>query len=60
VEGYVRNRPDGTVEVVVQGTSDAVSAFLAAVESHFTGYIDRIETGPAPQVAAMKGFTIRY
>lgn len=32
VLGWVRNRQDGSVEVLVQGAGDAVEAFLAASE----------------------------
>lgn len=28
VKGYVRNRPDGTVEIVAEGTTDQVQALL--------------------------------
>ncbi|AAZ96812.1 putative acylphosphatase [Thiobacillus denitrificans ATCC 25259] len=29
VDGWVRNRPDGSVEAVVQGTDEAVAALVA-------------------------------
>lgn len=43
VKGYVRNRPDGTVEIVAEGTTDQVQALL-----------DWAKTGPpAAQVSEM-------
>lgn len=33
VHGFVRNRPDGTVEVVAEGADEAVDALLAAVRT---------------------------
>lgn len=39
VTGYVRNLADGRVEVVVEGESGYVDAFLGAVRRRFQGYI---------------------
>ena len=35
VTGYVRNQPDGTVELVVVGPADAVDAFLDEIAAVF-------------------------
>ena len=35
VVGYVRNQPDGTVELVARGPSDAVQDFLDAIARRF-------------------------
>jgi acylphosphatase len=39
IGGYVRNLPGGEVELVVEGESDAVEAFLAAVARRLAVYI---------------------
>ena len=39
VVGYVRNQPDGTVELVARGPSDAVQGFLDAIARRFQGQI---------------------
>lgn len=39
VGGFVRNQADGTVEVVVDGLPDELDAFIAAIETRFTGMI---------------------
>lgn len=39
VSGYVRNLPDGRVEMLVEGDSDEITAFVKEVASRFTGYI---------------------
>jgi acylphosphatase len=39
VAGYVRNLPDGSVEVVVEGAPDQVEAFIAAVEARMGDYV---------------------
>lgn len=60
VAGYVRNLPDGTVELVAEGSVSDVEAFLAAVQSRFFGHISRIEAEPVHEAAALSGFTIRH
>jgi acylphosphatase len=39
VGGYVRNLPDGQVEVVVAGEADEVEQFLAEIGTRMAGYI---------------------
>jgi acylphosphatase len=41
VAGYVKNLPDGRVELLVEGKADAVAAFLQAVRSYWRRQIDR-------------------
>jgi acylphosphatase len=40
ISGYVRNLPDGRVEVVVEGQAEPVAAFLAALEKQMADYIE--------------------
>lgn len=59
VSGFVRNLPDGTVEMEAQGTHGELDAFLSAIRAQFSGNIrhenrDRIAPVAAP------GFEIRY
>ena len=37
--GFVRNLPDGTVEMLAQGRSDDVAHCLADIDESFAGYI---------------------
>ncbi|MDY7011121.1 MAG: acylphosphatase, partial [Planctomycetota bacterium] len=39
VTGYVKNLPDGRVEVVVEGPSDQIDAFVQAVSDRMGHYI---------------------
>ena len=50
VTGYVRNQPDGTVELVADGPSDAIDAFLNEIATAFAENISdcRSETLTAP------------
>jgi acylphosphatase len=59
VSGYVRNLPDGDVEVVAEGAPEAVEAFLAAVARRLAGYI---RGGEVQDVApsGYQGFVIRH
>ncbi len=59
VAGYVRNLPSGEVELLAEGETEAVEAFLAAVAQRMAGYI----TNMMVQDAAPTGqhdFRIRH
>lgn len=59
VAGYVRNLPDGDVELVAEGALDQVDGLLDAVARRMAGYIERTTvTDEAP--AGLHGFRIRY
>ena len=58
VAGYVRNLPNGEVELVVEGEDSAVEAFRAAVARRMAGYISNTtvqDVAPSGQ----RGFQIR-
>jgi acylphosphatase len=40
VTGWVRNLPDGRVQLMVEGSADAVDRFLAAVRAYWNHYIE--------------------
>jgi acylphosphatase len=58
VAGWVRNRDDGDVELVVEGTADQVDAFLAELARRMRGYIERTQVHEEPPAGA-RGFQIR-
>ena len=65
VQGYVKNMPNRTVELVVQCDAKALNEFLAAVENAFEGHIDRREIREATpnecfEIENRTGFEIRY
>jgi acylphosphatase len=58
VTGWVRNLPDGRVELQACGERGEVDEFLSAIqESELKAHIKRTETHPVP-VFASKGFEI--
>ena len=58
VAGYVRNLPDGQVEVVVAGDADEIQRFLGAIAAQMAGYVEghNIQDEPFQQ---FDGFEIR-
>lgn len=59
VAGYVRNLPDGDVEVLVQGEAGEVERFLGAVATRMASYIEGQKVEDAEE-AAFTSFDIRY
>jgi len=61
VTGFVRNRPDGRVELVAEGEEERLKGFLAAIrESQLAGYIRNTEAEWAAATNEFKGFGVRF
>ncbi|HWG43937.1 MAG TPA: acylphosphatase [Gemmataceae bacterium] len=59
IAGYVRNLPSGEVELVAEGETNSVEAFLAAVARRMASYITHTtvqDSAPSGQ----SGFQIRH
>ncbi len=59
VSGYVRNLPDGRVELELEGSRAEVEAFAKAVEERMHGYIRKVEHTETRRAAQFSGFAIR-
>lgn len=60
VTGWVRNRPDGTVELEAEGATDQVHGLIDAIREHFAGNITRCVESSAPVLGNETTFVIRY
>ena len=60
VTGYVRNLPDGGVEIVIEGDRDEIQHFVDDVRSRMHGYIRKVSQQSAPHQNAFRGFGVRY
>jgi acylphosphatase len=58
IAGYVRNLPDGSVELLAEGQAPEVDAFLQALGQQLQGCIERAEITDEP-ATGLKDFTIR-
>ncbi len=59
--GWVKNLPDGSVELQVMGESDEVESFIReiAVESAMASLIHRHDSEDIPPLPDCRGFTIQ-
>ncbi len=60
VTGFVRNLPDGRVELVAEGKPQETVAFISEVRERFSHHIrdERTDTGPA--TGEFSGFQIQH
>ena len=60
VSGYVRNMPDGSVELVAEGASGELEAFLREIRDQFANYIRDERRDERAVTGEFAGFEIRY
>jgi acylphosphatase len=60
VTGYVKNLPDGRVEVLVEGSPEAVKEFLQAVRTRWKRYVQKEEIEERPALGKYTRFEISH
>jgi acylphosphatase len=60
VLGYVRNLPDGRVELVMEGPDPDMDQLLEDVKDRMNGYIREIKTDTAPATGEFHRFCIKH
>lgn len=58
--GFVRNLPDGTVELLAQGPSQAVDDCLTDLQDAFAGYIRDTRVEQVPYDSRYSAFSITF
>jgi acylphosphatase len=60
VTGYVRNLPDGRVEMVVEGEEKDLDALVDALKRQMEGFIRKADVSAGKATGEFTGFTIRH
>ncbi|MCL2701586.1 MAG: acylphosphatase [Phycisphaerae bacterium] len=58
VDGYVRNLPDGGVELLAEGEDEEITAFTQMLTERFDGYIRDQRVFRHPYSGAFRGFVV--
>ena len=58
--GCVRNLPDGTVEMLAQGSAEDIDDCIRDVKEYFTGYIREIRIEEIPLKPRYTNFNITF
>ncbi len=60
VTGYVRNLPDGTVELVVEGAQRELERLLAGIEAELGRFIEHRDEALQPATGEFPRFEIKF
>jgi acylphosphatase len=60
VHGYVRNLPDGRVELVIEGRDHDLEAIVEAVKQKMECFIHRVDDNILPATGEFDHFSIRH
>lgn len=60
VGGYVRNLPDGRVELVAEGEANDLDALLQSIQRQMEGFVRNVDVTEGKATGEFAGFTIRH
>lgn len=60
VTGFVRNLPDGRVEMIAEGSPDELDRFQQAVADAMEGHITKADVSAGRATGEFRGFTIAF
>ena len=60
IAGFVKNMPDGRVQLVVEGSAAEIRTFLKEVATHLDRYIHDVQETCSPASGRFRGFEIRF
>jgi acylphosphatase len=60
VAGYVRNLPDGRVEVVAEGDAAEIDRFVGELQRNMSSYVRHCDVHRMPASGDFDGFEIRF
>ena len=60
VGGYVRNLPDGRVELVMEGPDDEMDQVVESINQRMNGFIVKVDRDQAPATGEFERFSIRH
>jgi len=60
VSGYVRNLPDGRVELVMEGPDNEMDELIDEVRERMNDYVKKVEANTFPATGEFTQFNIRH
>ena len=60
VTGFVRNLPDGRVELVAEGEAKDLDALVSAIQRQMEGFVRRTDVSEGKATGEFTGFSIRH
>ena len=60
VRGYVRNLPDGRVELVMEGPDQDMDCLVDSIRQKMSQFIRRVDMQVEPPTNAFTGFSIKH
>ena len=60
VSGYVKNHPDGQVELVMEGPADQLDQVLDTIKQKMEGFIHKANVQTSPATGEFREFSVRH